>query len=128
MAERALQETQMNRSRLASRADTERKHEITAADKIKKDEKKRAPSFFKKAIEPLIDEACEKGDRKTTFTVSQYNKGGIPQWARYRSEFLKEILESEGFTVQLEDNRDEPFGSDPLFNETVYSLYMHISW
>ncbi len=97
-------------------------------------EKKEEEEFVLKRIPEVLAEAKEeikkaaKEGRNHAYVPIYRFLDDTPSWGYKISKSVKEKLEKEGFTVQDKNEVMEPFGSDPMFDTTVYSKFLEIYW
>lgn len=115
----------------------ERKHrETLAADKNKKQQDKQDYARgLAKANDDLagiledIRKAAKDGDHSFSVSIFQWRDSSMhyPYDHGYAGGLTSALL-AEGFSVEGEQNRMEPCGSDPLFYNTVYDYDLLVSW
>ncbi len=71
---------------------------------------------------------ADKGESQVLVSVMENGDEPYPKWCEYLARYTRELLENAGFNVKVVRHTMEPFGSDPMFNHTVYSTYLRISW
>lgn len=86
-------------------------------------------------VRKAIREAVQEGQRSVKVHIEDTYTQDHPQTNAYyqaAQEKIEKVLESEGYTVIIyqRTNVDKPFGSDPMFTETMYWRYcvVEVSW
>lgn len=87
-----------------------------------------AKSSFEDKCMAAIQEAARDGKNSTTVFVSNPYARKITEADSYLAQYTSELLEGAGFAANVQESRDEPHGSDPIVDYTVYSLFINISW
>lgn len=97
-----------------------------------KSQHRRGVSNAQKAIPDItqkMKEASQKGLRSYTVDVYQWSREyGMDEYDRGYTSTLIEHFKTEDIKGTLRHSEMEPCGSDPLFDYTVYSLYIEFTW
>jgi hypothetical protein len=75
--------------------------------------------------------AAEEGSRSALVTVLEYEQSCESesyQAASRATQAVVELLVKKRFAAKQKSDEMKPFGSDPMFPYTVYSLYIEISF
>lgn len=127
LAEKARRQTAAGRRHVARKQAAAREQEQSADVKLQQEMRERAKGLFAEARRE-IRKAAKEGQTEASVTVMQWDRESHPSWCRYLSQYTKELLENEGLRVEVTSSREDPFGSDPMFYHTVYSVYLQINW
>ncbi len=97
------------------------------AEALQEQERKNALGMFQEAKE-TINKKSHDGEKTTRISIMDAGRDPYPDWARYRANFLKELLEKEGLTVQVATPSHDSAGTYEYYGHPVYDLYLHVSW
>lgn len=113
-------------------AATQRQLEAEKKQRELKEQFQRGVSNANKAIAGItakMEEASKKGLRIHTEDIYQWSRDyGMDEYDRGYTSTLIAHFKSENIRGELRDSSMEPCGSDPLFDYTVYSLYLDFTW
>jgi hypothetical protein len=113
-------------------AATQRQNEYEKKQKELKAQYQRGVSNAQNAIPEItqkMKEASQKGLRSYTQDVYQWSREyGLDEYDRGYTSTLIEHFKTEDIKGSLRHSEMEPCGSDPLFDYTVYSLYIEFTW
>ncbi|MDO8600599.1 MAG: hypothetical protein Q7R73_03205 [bacterium] len=95
--------------------------------KLRRQMRQRAKTLFTECVQEA-HKATADGKSEIRIAIMVHEKKSYPSWCQYLAHYTRELLEKEGLAVKIENETMEPHGSDPMFYETRYSTYLHISW
>jgi membrane protein involved in colicin uptake len=73
-------------------------------------------------------EAAATGRRSYRHSVIRFADSNWPGTTLDYAHALIELLRQKGFKADYDSHREDPFGSDPMFYNTVFDCWVDISW
>lgn len=108
--------------------------EVAAAAerKAKSDKAKGVKSgreLYLSEVKPGMERAAKDGENTFSYDIFQY--WDSPEWTDFHRgmvESMTKAAKADGITAETRSGCLRSTGSDPLFPNTVYSLYLDFSW